>query len=55
MEKLKVTSVIEINSSLVSPLFTAIHWDYSYHKVFLISDIMKMEQSEKKVRLDLCI
>ena len=48
MEKLKVTSVIEMNSFLVSSLFTALLWGYSYHKVFLISNIIKMEQSEKK-------
>ena len=48
MEKLKLTSVIDMNSFLVSSLFTALLWDYSYHKVFLISDIIKMEHSEKK-------
>ena len=29
---------IEMNSSLVSFLFNALLWDYSYHRVFLISD-----------------
>ena len=51
MERLKLTSAIEMNSSLVSSLFTALFWDYSYHKVFLISDTIKMEQSEKKYDL----
>ena len=48
MEKLKMTSVIEMNSPLVLSLFTTLLWDYYYHKVFLISDIIKMEQSERK-------
>ena len=48
MEQLKVASVIEMNSSLISFVFTDLLWDYSYHKVFLISDIINKIKQRKK-------